>query len=167
MTCTEIINLIALIAIPIVAVLVGQYLQNRAQKRKDKMEIFKTLMTTRNGWTIESVRALNTIDIIFVNDKNVRNAWKDLYDKYRIENPDNIHLEKIRQAQYKLIEEIAISLGYKNKITWETIQNPYIPKGMIEAEQLQREFQNGQLAWAKAAELFINQAEQTKENTPK
>ena len=167
MTCTEILNLIALIAIPIVAVLVGQYLQNRAQKRKDKMEIFKTLMTTRNSWTIESVRALNTIDIIFVNDKNVRNAWKDLYNKYCVEKPDNIHLEKIRQAQYKLIEEIAISLGYKNKITWETIQNPYIPKGMIEAEQLQREFQNGQLAWAKAAELFINQAEQTKEATPK
>ena len=113
MTCTEILNLIALIAIPIVAVLVGQYLQNRAQKRKDKMEIFKTLMTTRNSWTIESVRALNTIDIIFVNDKNVRNAWKDLYDKYCVEKPDNIQLEKIRQAQYKLIEEIAISLGYK------------------------------------------------------
>lgn len=155
MTCIEIIN--------IVAVLIGQYLQDRAQKRKDKMEIFKTLMIARNTWTVESVRALNIIDIIFVNDKNVRNAWRDLYDKYRVENPDNAHLEKIRQAQYKLIEEIANSLGYKNKITWETIQNPYIPKGMVEAEQLQREFQNGQLAWAKAVESFTNQTSQSKE----
>lgn len=80
-----------------------------------------------------------------------------------MENPDNAHLEKIRQAQYKLIEEIANSLGYKNKITWETIQNPYIPKGMVEAEQLQREFQNGQLAWAKAVESFTNQTSQSKE----
>ena len=163
MTCTEIINIIALIIVPIVAVMVGQYLQNRAQKRKDKMEIFKTLMIARNGWTIESVRALNVIDIIFVDDKEVRNAWKDLYDKYRVEKPDNAHLEKIRQAQYKLIEEIANSLGYKNKITWETIQNPYIPKGMIEAEQQQRESQNGQLASAKMAENFIYKNEQKKE----
>lgn len=163
MTCTEFINIVALIVVPIVAVLVGQYLQNRAQKRKDKMEIFKTLMIARNGWTVESVRALNTIDIIFVNDKNVRAAWKDLYDKYCVENPDSAHLEKIRQAQYKLIEAIAVSLGYKNQITWETIQNPYIPKGMTEAEQLQRELQNGQLAWAKAAESFLNQTNQTKE----
>mgnify|MGYP003194881821 CR=1 FL=1 len=34
---------------------------------------------------------------------------------------------------------------------------------MAEAEQLQRELQNGQLAWAKAAESFINQTNQTKE----
>lgn len=163
MTCIEIINIVALIVVPIVAVLIGQYLQDRAQKRKDKMEIFKTLMIARNTWTVESVRALNIIDIIFVNDKHVRNAWRDLYDKYRVENPDNAHLEKIRQAQYKLIEEIANSLGYKNKITWETIQNPYIPKGMVEAEQLQREFQNGQLAWAKAVESFTNQTSQSKE----
>lgn len=78
MACTNIINIVALIVVPIVAVLIGQHLQNRAQKRTDKMEIFKTLMIARTGWTVESVRALNVIDIIFVNDKKVRNAWRDL-----------------------------------------------------------------------------------------
>ena len=78
MTCADIINIVALIVVPIVAVLIGQHLQNRAQKRMDKMEIFKTLMIARTGWTVESVRALNVIDIIFVNDKKVRNAWRDL-----------------------------------------------------------------------------------------
>lgn len=34
---------------------------------------------------------------------------------------------------------------------------------MVEAEQLQREFQNGQLAWAKAVESFTNQTSQSKE----
>ena len=78
--------------------------------------------------------------------------------------PDSeAQLKKIQNAQYKLLETIAKSLGYKDKVTWETIQNPYIPKGMVEAEQLQRELQNGQLAWAKAAESFINQTNQTKE----
>ena len=45
------------------------------------MHIFKTLMTSRvYGWTQESVYCLNIIDIVFADDKKVRNAWKDLYD---------------------------------------------------------------------------------------
>ena len=44
------INIAAIIVIPIVAVLIGQYLQNRAKKREDKLQIFKTLMTARMLW---------------------------------------------------------------------------------------------------------------------
>lgn len=81
MECKDILNLIAIVVIPIVAVLIGQYLQNRAEIRKDKMQIFKTLMTSRiYGWTQESVHCLNIIDIVFADDKTVRDAWKDLYD---------------------------------------------------------------------------------------
>ena len=46
-------------------------------------------------------------------------------------NPDQSQLKKIEQAQYKLLESMAIALGYKDKITWETIQNPYIPDGLV------------------------------------
>ena len=85
MECKDILNLIAIIVIPIVAVLIGQHLQNRAEIRKDKMHIFKVLMTSRiYGWTQESVHCLNIIDIVFSDDENVRNAWKDLYDKYHL-----------------------------------------------------------------------------------
>lgn len=59
MECKDILNLIAIIVIPIVAVLIGQHLQNRAEIRKDKMHIFKVLMTSRiYGWTQESVHCL-------------------------------------------------------------------------------------------------------------
>lgn len=127
------LNLIAIIVVPIAAVLISQYLQDRSEKRKDKMQIFKVLMTSRiHGWTPESVHALNIIDIVFADDEKVRTAWKDLYDKYCVVDPDEMHLKKIEQAQYRLLEEIASSLGYKSKITWETIQNPYIPKGMVD-----------------------------------
>lgn len=138
MECKDILNLIAIIVIPIVAVLIGQYLQNRAEIRKDKMHIFKVLMTSRiYGWTQESVHCLNIIDIVFSDDENVRNAWKDLYDKYCVQNPDETQLKKIQNAQYKLLETIAKSLGYKDKVTWETIQNPYIPDGMRRQQQEQ------------------------------
>lgn len=77
MKCGEILNLIALIIVPIIAVMIGQYLQDRAKKREDKMDIFKALMTSRAfGWTNASVYALNTIEIVFANNKAVLQQWK-------------------------------------------------------------------------------------------
>lgn len=133
----DILNLITLIIIPVFAVVVAQWLQNRFEKRRDKMQIFRTLMTSRIGWSIEKSYALNTIDIVFADDKNVRTAWKDYYDKLDVDNPDEHQLKKIQQAENKLLETMAVSLGYKDKITWETIQNPYIPKGMLEQMNIQ------------------------------
>ena len=83
----------------------------------------------------------NGCNIVFSDDKEVRNAWKDLYDKYCVQNPDETQLKKIQNAQYKLLETIAESLGYKDKITWETIQNPYVPDGMIKQWQEQAKSQ--------------------------
>ena len=146
MDMTGIVSIIAVIIAPIVSVCIGNYLQNRYMKRKDKMDLFKTLMTSRSGWTAESVRALNTLDIVFADDASVRGAWKEYYDKLCIENPTQTDLNKIQNAQYNLLEAMAVSLGYKNKITWKTIQNPYVPKGMLEAMQKQTLFQDGQIA---------------------
>ena len=39
-----IINTLAVVAIPIVSVVVAHHLQNRAEKRKDKLNVFKTLI---------------------------------------------------------------------------------------------------------------------------
>ncbi len=147
METRDVLNLIAIIVIPILAVLIGQWLQTRSEKRKDKMQIFKTLMTARiYGWTVDSVHALNVIDIVFVNDKKVRAAWKDLNDKYHVNNPDEAQLKKIEQAQYKLLEAISNSLGYKDKITWETIQNPYIPDGLRLQLDAQKQSQQAYLS---------------------
>lgn len=138
----DILNIIAIVIAPIAASVIAVWFQNRSEKRKDKMYIFKVLMTSRiYGWTPEKVNVLNIIDIVFSDDKKVRAAWKDLSDKYNVENPDQLHLKKIEQAQYKLIEAIANSLGYKNTITWEEIQNPYIPRGMIEQIENQKNMQ--------------------------
>lgn len=129
----DIINVIAIAISPAVAVYIGRQLENRAERRKDKMEIFKALMIARvtvrkYGWTDESVKALNIIDIVFADDKNVRQAWKDLYSKFCNRNPSEAELNEIYKSICKLIESIAISLGYKDKITWEIIQSPYMPE---------------------------------------
>jgi hypothetical protein len=130
----EILNIIALIFIPIFAVIVGQRLQIKHQKRNDKMQIFKILMTHRIfGWTNESVQALNLIDIVFADDEAVRKQWKVYLDKLYVENPTDTELSKIKIEHEKLLETMANALRYKDIITWESIQKPYIPKGMTES----------------------------------
>ena len=141
----EVLNIIALILVPILAVIVGQKLQDRAQKRNDKMQIFKILMTSRIfGWTNESVQAMNLIDIVFSDDKDVRKQWKVCFDKMCVENPTETELSKIKIEREKLLETMAKSLGSKDIITWESIQNPYIPKGMTELMAQQQAYQNNQ-----------------------
>ena len=163
MECKDILNLIAIIVIPIAAVLIGQWLQSRSEKRKDKMQIFKILMTSRiYGWTQDSVHCMNIIDIVFADDKTVCEAWKDLHDKYCVQNPDETQLRKIQNAQYKLLETMAKSLGYKDKVTWETIQNPYVPDGMIRQWQEQAKSQQ---AYNTLLNTMVNIVPKEHENT--
>lgn len=152
----SIISIIAVIAAPIASVYIAHHLQSRSEKRKDKMDLFKTLMMSRTGWTTDSVRALNTLDIVFSDDRAVREAWRQYYDRLSVDNPSPMELQKIQEAQYSLLESMAISLGYKDKITWKTIQKPYIPMGMVQEEQNRRLFQDGQLAVAKLAIQSLN-----------
>ncbi len=146
-TFLAIVDIIALIAVPIIAVVVGQALQNRAAKRKDKMAIFQCLMTHRaTGWAHQdTVNALNTIDIVFSDDETVRKCWADLLSKYK----PNYSTQEINTAQCKLLEAMAKALGYEKKITWETIQNPYLPEGLIQRMENSAKFEKGQLAFAK------------------
>ena len=87
-------------------------------REKDKLELFKVLMTSRMGWTPESVQAMNILDIVFSDDKKVRAAWKAYYDRLCTDDPQNPtqqELKHIQEAQYELLETMANSLGYKDK----------------------------------------------------
>jgi hypothetical protein len=149
------VNIAAVIIAPIAAVKIGQSLQDKAQRRKDKMDIFKTLMIDRSSWSFSSVQAMNIIEVVFADDESVCAAWKDFYDKSCVENPNETEMVKMQIAKNKLLETMAASLGYKDKVTWETIQNPYIPKGMVDAMNQQQLIQNGQAELAKVAATLL------------
>ena len=118
MDCKDILNLAAIIIIPIFAVLIGQWLQDRSERRKDKMQIFKTLMTSRiYGWTTDGVHALNLIDVVFANDAPVRTAWSNLLEAYSSTEQSELMAKKRQNLMYKLLDAMAENLGYKNKIT--------------------------------------------------
>lgn len=144
-----IINIIAIIIIPIIVVYLGRFLQDKSEKRKDKMQIFQYLMTKRNtGWAeVNAVNALNSIDIVYSDCEAVRKQWAVLLSKYRRDIPAQ---EQYRE-QCKLLELMANDLGYKDKITWDIIQNPYYPEGLAKQIEINSQILNGQVALANAA----------------
>lgn len=137
MNIIEIINIIAIIIIPIVSVVIGQYLQNRSEKRKDKVEVFKTLMTYRNSGYTDStcVKSLNLIPILFIKDKKVMNAYNDFVKLMNSTEKNSDTEKQIAITKVKLLEKIAKSLKY-NKINWEIINTPYLPPETLINQQM-------------------------------
>ena len=137
MNIIEIINIIAIIIIPILSVVIGQYLQNRSEKRKDKVEVFKTLMTYRNSGYTDStcVKSLNLIPILFIKDKKVMNAYNDFVKLMNSTEKNSDTEKQIAITKVKLLEEIAKSLKY-NKINWEIINTPYLPPETLINQQM-------------------------------
>lgn len=158
-----VLNLIAVLLIPVVAVIVGQYLQEKAQKRKDKMQIFQCLMTRRiTGWAaLEAVNAINSIDIIFTDSKEIRNQLSVWRSKCRKDVPK----EEQYREQCKLLELMANDLGYKDKITWDIIQNPYYPEGLDQQLTMNNQIMNGQVELAKAAGLLSQMMGKPQQNS--
>jgi len=123
---------LAIIIIPLVAVWLGRYLQDRANHRRDKMDVFMSVMTFRYGWSPEGVKALNSIHIVFFDDKNVRECWRKYYMELCKEISNDEELKRREDAMYALLESMARNLGYTDEITREDIRNPYVPKQMAE-----------------------------------
>ena len=62
-------------------------------------------------------------------------------------------------------DAIANALGYKNKITWETIQNPYMPDGMARQIETQKNMQQVYFnALDGVSRIVQNQGQPPKEN---
>ena len=124
------------------------------KKRQDKLDVFKTLMTCRiYGWTPQSVNALNIINVVFADEPDVIEQWNKYYKALWVNNPDDKQLQTIKEEQETLLLTMAKVLGYKDQITLQTIQKPYMPAGMsimIEQENKYRDDQS------QAMSLFVS-----------
>ncbi len=80
MEIKDIINIVAIVLSPIIAVVVTIFLQNRSDKKKEKIAIIKSLLSTGHYlYSDEIIRSYNLIDIAFKDDKDVRAKWKLLF----------------------------------------------------------------------------------------
>lgn len=137
-----VINILAIIASPIIALLISNKIEHNKDKKNEKYEIFKILMKQRQSYKdIEYVNALNLIDVVFIDNNNIRKAYKNLYNEYH-QKAENVDFEKVTRLETKLIEEIRNDLGYKDKITWDEIQEPYIPQWIVNQKVAQQNYYN-------------------------
>ena len=82
-------QIIAVAIIPIIVWVLGIKYQNRKAKKDAQLRVFLTLMADRKSTPItkEWVDALNTIDVVFQENKKVRHAWREYLDSLNEKSP--------------------------------------------------------------------------------
>ena len=105
-------QIIAVAIIPIIVWVLGIKYQNRKAKKDAQLRVFLTLMADRKSTPItkEWVDALNTIDVVFQENKKVRHAWREYLDSLNEKSP---HFDSSNSFRLDLLSEMAVSLGYK------------------------------------------------------
>ena len=131
--------IIAIIIGPILAIQIQKFIEDKKERKKQKMQIFKTLMATRaTPLSPLHVEALNMIDIEFYNNKEITEKWKLLLDNFAnypqdTEDPEyqtklNLCSAKSTELLTDLLYEMGKSLGYNfDKV--HLMRGAYIPKG--------------------------------------
>jgi len=154
MTISDWLVILAIVIAPILAVQIQKFIENTKEIKVRKMNIFRTLMSTRATPLFpQHVEALNMIDIEFFNNKEITDAWKlllDNFENYPQDTKDPNYLAKLDACSEKskdlladLLFEMAKSLNY----TFDKVhlkRGAYIPKGhadyMLDQEFIRRAF---------------------------
>lgn len=142
MTLVDKLTIFALIAGPVIAVLITRYWDEKREANRRKWEIFRNLMCYRKHPLSRGfVSSLNLLEVEFHDDKAVLAAWNSMYEHFHKEEPieDNRkktfydEREKLRAA---LLQKVAHSLGIKLD-SLDMLQSGYSPQGWEwdEAEQ--------------------------------
>lgn len=131
------VNVLAILLSPLIAVLVTVYLQNRREKRNQKLWIFNTLIATRHSPIAdENVRALNMIDVAYHDSSCVRELWHEYFDMLGNEGLNNPNGWGQRQKKnLEMITEMAKVVGYRTAITHLDVDRVYNPVGLGEQSQ--------------------------------
>lgn len=152
MNVIDIISVISIILIPIFAVCLGQYLQDRVSIRNEKVEVFKNLMFYRNlGYTdMEPVKNLNLVPILFIKNKKIMESYNEYVDIANKKSTMIDYFQKLEQSKKSLLEEMAKELGYK-QINWKIIENSYLPKETIDQKDMAMQLLTGM------SSFFVNE----------
>ena len=101
MELRDILIIIATASSPLIAVQVQKWIERSHERKKQKMEVFSTLMSTRALRTsADHVKALNMIDMTFYRvgrlrsktEQDVLDAWKEYFDNLQLhpEKPEEL-----------------------------------------------------------------------------
>jgi len=116
-TTTTLLTIAAILLSPVIALELEKLLEEYRGTRNRKLQIFKTLMTYRAMPLAPNfVQALNLIDVEFTADnqseKEVRVAWKILFDHYLNYSASPNPEEKAATLRASLLLAMGRSVGY-------------------------------------------------------
>ena len=151
----QIINIIAILLSPIIAVCITLWYQNYKSKRNDRINLFLTLMANRKTFPrpYSVVNSLNTIDVVFHKYKNVLNLWHQYYHTLH-QKADVVDWENQNHLYLDMLAEMARVLGYKNLKQTE-IDKFYTPISFGEQYAISQELQNELLRVLKGTSHFL------------
>lgn len=102
--------------------------QKQEEERRLKLWIFTTLMQYRRSIiSHDAVSALNLIDVVYRDSKEVRDAWRSFL-KATDEKPTSS--EKIVERYHMILEKMAGALGLSDSIAISDIHASYYPEGL-------------------------------------
>lgn len=116
MTLSETLSIIAILVSPVFAVSITLWYTKQQDKRRQKMNLFLTLIATRKELPTPArfVDALNMIDVVFNGNNKVISAWKTLFASYQTHPFDNQAIKNADNKLLDLLDVMAKSLGYKD-----------------------------------------------------
>lgn len=124
----QIITIIAVFLSPIVAVLITVWYQNRKEKRGTKINLFMTLVSTRDQVPVDYsyVLALNRIDVVFHKQKDILRLWHEYYDILGQKVVDDVARRRDHK-RIELLSAMAKHLGYGDlqQISLEKYYQPH------------------------------------------
>jgi hypothetical protein len=154
----SILTIAAIIVAPFLAVYASEWLNERKETQKRKLEILRDLMATRGtGLSPKHVEALNKIDIEFYDVNEVTQAWRiyrdHLTQAQQIKTEDEegwkIWVSKKEDLLTELLNKMAIYLKYKFDVV-QIKRGHYYPQAFANIETEQQIIRRG------LVEVFVN-----------
>ncbi|MGA9084413.1 MAG: DUF6680 family protein [Pseudolabrys sp.] len=135
----DIVTVIALILGPVIAVFITFWYQRRRQKYDAKERLFLGLMAQRriNPPTFEWAGALNVIDVVFADNRDVVEKWHELY---KIVDQPQFNQGHFGHTYIELLSEMAAALGYR-RLQQTDIDRFYAPQAHGTQAALTQEMQ--------------------------
>jgi uncharacterized protein DUF6680 len=105
------ITVAAIIVGPVLALFAQRVLDLLRERKKERKQLFNTLMTTRHQlYSPAHLQALNSIDIVFKDNERICAAWKAVLD-YAAMKVDESDAKALADWSQRLLDLRAKSLG--------------------------------------------------------
>ena len=176
---TDVLTIIALVAGPLVAVIITERNRKKDEDKKRKINIYKTLMATRSTTLVFAhIEAINLVEVEFHSsipqEKCVIDTWK-LYIAHLKERGLTVETWELRRKDLlaDLLFDISACLGYGHDKA-QIQQGAYYPQGWVDMENENTETRKNWLEVLRGnkqlpmkAEVYtINQPQQPKTSNP-